>query len=52
MLCVLAHGVVNGMEFLGVVVGYIVDFPLPEDWPATKMSTLLLVSLAPAPESR
>ena len=33
MLCVLAHGVVNGMEFLGVVVGYIVDFPLPEDWP-------------------
>ncbi len=33
MLCVLAHGVVNGMEFLGVIVGYLVDFPLPDDWP-------------------
>ena len=30
MLCVLAHGVVNGMEFLGVIVGYLVDFPLPD----------------------
>ena len=33
LLCVFAHGVVNGMEFLGVVVGYVVDFPLPDDWP-------------------
>jgi membrane protease YdiL (CAAX protease family) len=34
LLCVFTHGVVNGMQFLGVIVGYMVDYPLPDDWPA------------------